>query len=53
MKKAKINWSKLIAFILGNIANIILMYALYKNNLDFVTFLVVFYSFNINMLILK
>ena len=52
MKKKRINWNKLISFILYNIFNVMLFYILYIKNINFITFLVLFYSVKINMMLL-
>ena len=52
-RKRKIDWLKLIAFILYNIFNIMLFYILYIKNIDFITFLVLFYSVKFNTMLLN
>ena len=51
--KRKIDYIKLATFILYNIFNIMLFYILYKNNINFTTFLILYYSTKINMMLLK
>ena len=51
--KRKINYIKLVTFILYNIFNIMLFYILYKNNVNFTTFLILYYSTKINMMLLN
>lgn len=52
-KKIKINYIKLATFILYNIFNVMLFYILYKNNVNFTTFLILYYSTKINMILLN
>lgn len=52
-KKIKINYIKLTTFILYNIFNVMLFYILYKNNVNFTTFLILYYSTKINMILLN
>lgn len=51
--KRKIDYIKLATFILYNIFNIMLFYILYKNNINFITFLILYYSTKINMMLLN
>lgn len=51
--KRRINYIKLTTFILYNIFNIMLFYTLYKNNVNFTTFLIIYYSIKINMMLLN
>lgn len=51
--KRKINYIKLVTFILYNIFNIVLFYILYKNNVNFTTFLILYYSTKINIILLN